>query len=160
MRGEHADYHSFLQNSYPGLTFTYSTTPSWEIVVRGIDITQWCHCAEDIQDMMCTVCSDLCASQQYSGFVQHTLPLDDCCSCHDPITRNRQSQRRILYLRSLVDVFIIWFGVAICRSPSLLVLRSVKSGALLGSILDEVRCLVFICLGRPSSFSLTLRLTV
>jgi hypothetical protein len=66
MRGEHADYHSFLQNSYPGLTFTYSTTPSWEIVVRGIDITQWCHCAEDIQDMMCTVCSDFCASQQYS----------------------------------------------------------------------------------------------
>jgi len=51
---------------------------------------------------------------------QHTIfLLNDCCSCHDPITRKRQSQRRILYLCSLVDVFIILFGVAICRSDFL-----------------------------------------
>jgi len=52
-------------------------------------------------------------------FVQHTiLLLNDCRSCHGPITRNRQSQRRMFYLRSLVDVSITLFGVAI----SLLVL--------------------------------------
>jgi len=70
MRGEHAEYNSFLQHLYPGLTLTYSTTPSWEIVVRGIDIAQWCRCAEHIQDLMCTVCSAFCVSHQHSFTLQ------------------------------------------------------------------------------------------
>jgi len=70
MRGERAAYNSFLQHRYSGLTLTYSTTPSWEIVVRGIDIAQWCRCAEHIQDLMCTVCSAFCVSHQHSFTLQ------------------------------------------------------------------------------------------